>query len=76
MTRKARMRRELKELRRDCIEGTQDLVLKRIAYEIESAVRYVIEDGIKDWPSLAEQAHISAKLLKDELAARAPQEKT
>lgn len=66
-TRKQRIRRELKTLRAECIEQDADVVLKRIAYEMECAVRYAIEDGIRNWPSLTQLARDGALSLKREL---------
>lgn len=61
------IRQHLKQLREQCIDGTDDLVLKRIAYEVECAVRWAREDVMR-WPGLAQQARDGANLLKQELA--------
>ena len=67
-----RIRHELKQLRALCIEGTEDLILKRLAYEIECAVRWASESGIREWPGLVESARAGADLLRKELAAPEP----
>lgn len=69
-TRRARLKRELKELRATCIEQNSDIVLKRVAYEMECAVRYAIEPGIRGWPSLTRLAREAAQILKNELKAQ------
>lgn len=66
-TRTRKLRQQLKELRATCIEQESDVILRKIAYEIECAVRLAIEDTVR-WPSLSEMAKAGAHLLKQELA--------
>lgn len=61
------IKRHLKNLRKNCIEGTDDPILKEVAYAMETAVRRVTEKVV-GWGSLEEEANraaaaIAAKLL-------------
>ncbi len=64
-----RIKQELRQLRAECIEGTTDPVLKRIAYEMEAAVRYATERTV-GWAGLVEMARGAAQLLHIELAPK------
>ncbi|BFM16242.1 hypothetical protein R50073_24250 [Maricurvus nonylphenolicus] len=59
------IKEEMDDLRQ-LIDSTDDAVVKRIAYEMETAIRSVIEDVV-DWPTLSEQAIGAASMLRDEL---------
>ena len=59
------MKEEMNELR-ELIDATDDVILKRIAYEMETAVRSFIEDVV-DWPTLAQQAKDATHMLREEL---------
>jgi hypothetical protein len=63
----AAIKKELRDLRK-LIDTTPDVILKRIAYTIETAVRYAREDGIRDWPTLVDEAWQETEILKMELA--------
>lgn len=58
-------RKHLRELRR-FIDDTDDFIEKRIAYEMETAIRRVTEDVVQ-WPSLVEQAKGAAAMLRNEI---------
>lgn len=62
-------RRHMRELRRLIEDPASDVVLKRVAYAMESAVRRVTEPVV-GWPSLAHEARLSADLLRQELGRR------
>lgn len=62
---KTEIKRCLKELR-EVIDNNHDLCVQRIAYGMETAIRWVIEDT-KDWPALAAEAKVLAKMLREEL---------
>jgi hypothetical protein len=63
------IKKHLKQLRRECIDNEKaDLILQRIAYEMEQAVRRVTESGLVGWPSLSQQAREGAALLRKELS--------
>jgi hypothetical protein len=51
---------------RHLIDSTSDPILKRIAYAIETAVRWARED-VRGWPDLVEEAEAEAALLKKEI---------
>lgn len=59
------IKKHLKRLRVECIEGTDDLVLKRVAYEMETAIRRVTERMVA-WPSLSDLAKGAAALIRTE----------
>lgn len=59
--------RHLRKLRRECIDGSTDPVLKRIAMAMEIAIQRVTLD-VRGWPDLAEQARIDANYLRSDLA--------
>lgn len=61
------VKKHLRELRKLIDESGDDLILQRIAYEIETAVRWATEDVV-DWPGLAQQAKDAAHMLKNEIA--------
>lgn len=69
MTKARRIRKELRELRAECIDGVDDPILRRLAYEMECAVRYATED-VRGWPSLSALAVGGAVILRNELEAR------
>lgn len=60
------IKQNLKELRELIDASTDDLILMRIAYEIETAVRWATEDTV-DWEGLVDQAKGATQILKDEL---------
>lgn len=61
------IRKNLKELRKQCIETSpRDPILSRIAYAMETAVRWAILDTA-GWESLANEAQENAKVLRKEL---------
>ncbi len=64
---KQTVRRHLKKLRAECIEGTDDVILKRIAYSVEQGIRLVTEKTV-GWPSLVQSVRDDAELLKRELS--------
>lgn len=66
MKAEATITRHLRQLRRECIDGSNDLIEKRIAYAMEVAVRWARED-VRGWPGLAEEARASAQLLRQAL---------
>lgn len=66
MTRERRIKQELKQLRAVCIDDQSDVVLKQIAYEIETAVRYATERTV-GWPGFIEMAKSGADRLRKEL---------
>ena len=55
----------LKELR-ELIDNTDDIILARIAYEIETAVRWARENTV-NWGTLVEQAKEATSILRQEL---------
>lgn len=62
------IRRELRELRelRRYIDGLGgDPLTKRIAWEIEQAIRWARED-VRDWPRPLESATSAADIIRDE----------
>ena len=65
MKSKSTIRRNLKELR-SLIDSSNDLILRRIAYAMEHAVRWATEDTV-GWHSLAREAEEEAKILRGEL---------
>jgi hypothetical protein len=62
------VRKSLGSVRRLIEDPDTDVITKRMAYEIECAIRWAREDGIKGWPSPAQMAVDAGRLLKDELA--------
>lgn len=60
------IKKHLKQLRAECIEQTDDLVLKRVAYEMECAIRRVTERTV-GWPSLSDLARGAAHLIRTEM---------
>ena len=65
-SRARRIKQELKRLRAECIDGQSDAVLKRIAYEMETAIRYATERTV-GWPNLVDLAREAARLIRQEL---------
>lgn len=61
-----KIKRELKKLRTLIENNEDDPVLSRIAYEMETAIRWATEDTT-GWPSPREQAISGSKMLKSEL---------
>lgn len=66
----ATIRRHLRKLRAECIVGTDDVILRRIAYEMEVAIRRVMEPVV-GCGSLADQAKEAARALRYELQQQA-----
>jgi hypothetical protein len=64
----ATVRKSLRAVRRLIEDPDTDLITKRIAYEIECAIRWAREDGIQGWPSPVQMAVDAGTLLKQELA--------
>jgi hypothetical protein len=62
----ASIKQALKGLRR-IVESSDDASEKRIAYAVEQAIRWVIEDTV-DWNSPEEDVPIEAKFLCNEIA--------
>ena len=62
---KRTIKRNLRELRK-LIDTSEDVLLSRIAYAIETAVRWTIEDTT-NWEGLCDQAKSEADLLKKQL---------
>lgn len=60
------IKKHLRLLREECIEGTDDVILKRVAYAMEMAVRRCTEKVV-GWDSLADEARKEASLLAHEL---------
>jgi hypothetical protein len=61
----ATIKSNLRQLRKEVIESN-DVLASRIAYAMECAVRWATERTV-GWPSLAEQARIEAKCLREAL---------
>lgn len=59
------IKKHLRELRK-LIDSTDDPILGRIAYEMETAVRWATEDVV-GWDGLVEQAKRAAYILKRQL---------
>lgn len=62
---KTDIRRALKELRA-LIDDSSDPCVQRIAYGMETAIRWSIEDTV-GWPKPAKEAKLLAKMLRGEL---------
>jgi hypothetical protein len=62
------VRRHLKGLR-DIVETSKDPIEIRIAYAMEQAVRWAVEDT-SGWPSLADEARANTQILRNELKPR------
>jgi hypothetical protein len=58
------IKRNLRELR-EFIETSDDGVATRVAYAIETAVRWATEETV-EWPGLVQQAKDEAALLRKE----------
>lgn len=67
MTQKT-IQRHLRELRKTCIDGVDDPILRKIAYAMECAVRRETDPRLRSWPTLVEEAQALTKLLRYELA--------
>lgn len=61
------VRKYQRELRRLIEEDSTDVITKRIAYEIEQAIRWAREDVV-GWRSPVQSAKDAAALLRQELA--------
>jgi hypothetical protein len=62
----ATVRRALRQIR--ClIDTSPDVVERKIAYEIECALRWATEPGIRGWPPPVTMAREGARLLRWEL---------
>lgn len=59
------IKRHLKELR-ELIDSTDDFIEARIAYAMETAVRWATENTV-DWDSLVKQAKDEATILRQEI---------
>jgi len=74
----ATIKRALREVRR-LIDTSPDVVERKMAYEVECAIRWATEPGIVGWPTPARMAREGARLLRVELAkatrAAPPEEK-
>jgi hypothetical protein len=64
---KRTVRRALKDLR-TLIDNNDDPAVQRIAYGMETVIRWVTEDTV-GWPSPAREAKILAKMLREEMAS-------
>lgn len=74
MMHKNTLRKQLKDLRAQCIDNDQsDTILMRVAYAMAQAARRVSYKTV-GWPSLAEEARREAALLREELAAEMAKE--
>lgn len=60
------IKRRLKELRA-LIDNDPDPAVQRIAYGMETAIRWATEDT-KGWPSPAQESQLLAKMLRQELS--------
>ena len=66
------IQRHLKQLRTECIDTPEaDAVLMRIAYAMETAVRWATENTV-GWSGLRDEARMLADLLRNELRATRP----
>jgi hypothetical protein len=61
----ATIKSNMRQLRKEVIE-CDDVIASRIAYAMECAVRWATERTV-GWPSLAEQARVEAKCLREAL---------
>lgn len=59
------IKRNLRELRK-FIDSSDDPIATRIAYAMETAVRWATEDTV-EWPGLLKQAQDEAELLRKQL---------
>lgn len=62
------VKRHLKALRAECIDGVDDPILRRVAYAMETAVIRCTRKTV-GWPSLIEEANLIASLLRKEMSA-------
>lgn len=65
------IRKHQRELRALIEDESTDLLTKRIAYEIDLAIRWAREDVV-GWPSPAQQAKEAAALLRRTLFLKEP----
>jgi len=56
--------RHMRQLRRECICQSDDVLLRGVAYAIEQGIRRVTEDGIVGWGTLAELAREYTEALR------------
>lgn len=61
------VKRELARLRKFIDGAPEDTIEKRMAYTIETAIRWAREPGIREWPAPLEEAMAQAKCLRQEL---------
>ena len=57
------VQRELRKLRRECIEGQPNPVLTHVALAMDMAVRWARED-VRGWPSLADEARLVVRMIQ------------
>lgn len=60
------VKRELRQLRKLINDAEADALTKRIAWEIEQAIRWARED-VKGWPSPLASAVSGANMIRDEI---------
>lgn len=60
------VRKELRRLREFIESPETDNLAKRVAWEVEQAIRWARED-VKDWPTPLESAVSGANLIHDEV---------
>lgn len=65
MKSKSTLRRTGKSLRK-LIDTTDDPYVRRVAYAMETAIRWAALDTV-GWPSMEKEALVLAKLLRDEV---------
>jgi hypothetical protein len=68
MKSKSYIRKNLRELR-NIIDNSKDPLEVSLAYEMECAVRWAVEDTV-GWPSLARQVKMGADSLRSELKGK------
>jgi hypothetical protein len=62
------VKRELRRLRH-YINANPGTLEARIAYEVECAIRWAREDGIRGWPSPLDLATSGARILRNDLSS-------
>lgn len=60
------VKRELRRLRQTIDSPDTDSLTKRVAWEVEQAIRWARED-VKDWPTPTESAFSCANLIREEV---------
>lgn len=61
------VRKELRRLRQAIDSPDTDNLTKRVAYEVEQAIRWAREDAIKGWPTPLTMATGAANLIRQEI---------